>query len=783
MTRLISPIARVRIGDLQLQSGDGILKSVSVELGENQRSSRCSVQIYDPDLLIGAAFTKISFAQGGIATPEGLLKEKESTPDVSDTPTNPTTSSAAGAAGSGGSARNTSLSPEERAFLDTIAFGEGTWGRGDDGYNVIVNYKYFSDYSRHPDVYVRSANSTAAGRYQFLNTTWNGKPGRPGLKQQLKLKDFSPASQDLGGIELVKQAGALSFVRQGSKGFEKAVELCSYTWASFPPPRYPQKTRPISELKNFYIKALLKYQDQSPAQAAAATQPEATKKPSADNAKPTTLKDKADSKPPEITQKGCEIIVELGFSLTQMISFHFFHTGTTTSRGQLDESTFEGQMIRWLLHRRTQNTAYTKITLRQLAQKICDRYRLKLDMEGNGPTYQYLDQTSITDYELLLREARAIGYAIREDKNTLILKPIRPNFTGFVITRDILQTIKFGDRASADRASTPGTTTSTPAVAAAETKTKNERKTGKPTQTKIEDSTATGVMAEAKVAVTGAATPAVHGTTILDTSITGLPKQEIGSIDLADGRAEAQAITDEQKRVKGYESQASLITTPEILTLVPGSIIGVSDEVAPTPFNREFRVASVRHTLSTGGMRSEVQMYSPQAAKESSGSASTSDTTAPATEVKPGGFVLPAAGKTGDGINGGGNGFRKHTGVDIANVQGTPIVASASGTVYKVLGGCSVGDKFCQGGYGNNVVIQHETGYFTRYAHLHEILVTQGQKVKQGQKIGTMGNTGRSYGSHLHFEIRKGGSFTDQAIVFSDVGLTIPQEHKKGFRY
>ena len=134
-------------------------------------------------------------------------------------------------------------------------------------------------------------------------------------------------------------------------------------------------------------------------------------------------------------------------------------------------------------------------------------------------------------------------------------------------------------------------------------------------------------------------------------------------------------------------------------------------------------------------------------------------------------------------MNGGGNGHRKHTGVDIANAQGTAIVASAGGTIYKALGGCAVGDDSCHGGYGNNIVIQHENGYFTRYAHLHQILVTQGQKVKQGQKIGTMGNTGRSSGSHLHFEIRKGGSFTDQAVVFSDVGLVIPQKHNKGFRY
>ncbi len=78
--RIISPVARVTVNKtIVWQSGDGILKSVSVELGENQRSSRCSIQVYDPDLLIGAAFQKMSLATGGIITPEGLLKETSPT--------------------------------------------------------------------------------------------------------------------------------------------------------------------------------------------------------------------------------------------------------------------------------------------------------------------------------------------------------------------------------------------------------------------------------------------------------------------------------------------------------------------------------------------------------------------------------------------------------------------------------------------------------------------------------------------------------------------------------
>ena len=90
-----------------------------------------------------------------------------------------------------------------------------------------------------------------------------------------------------------------------------------------------------------------------------------------------------------------------------------------------------------------------------------------------------------------------------------------------------------------------------------------------------------------------------------------------------------------------------------------------------------------------------------------------------------------------------------HQGIDIANRTGTPIYAADAG--YVVLSGRDTW------GYGNQVLIDHGNGYLTRYAHLDTILVHAGQSVEKGQKIGTMGNTGRSTGPHLHFEIIKGG--------------------------
>ncbi len=87
-----------------------------------------------------------------------------------------------------------------------------------------------------------------------------------------------------------------------------------------------------------------------------------------------------------------------------------------------------------------------------------------------------------------------------------------------------------------------------------------------------------------------------------------------------------------------------------------------------------------------------------------------------------------------------------HMAIDIANPSAPPILASDTGTV--IYAGC------IRWGYGCHVVIDHNNGYKTLYAHLSKIYVNVGQKVNQGEKIGRMGSTGRSTGTHLHFEIR-----------------------------
>jgi murein DD-endopeptidase MepM/ murein hydrolase activator NlpD len=96
-----------------------------------------------------------------------------------------------------------------------------------------------------------------------------------------------------------------------------------------------------------------------------------------------------------------------------------------------------------------------------------------------------------------------------------------------------------------------------------------------------------------------------------------------------------------------------------------------------------------------------------------------------------------------------GYGNRMHEGTDMAGSYGTPVFATADGVVTHA---------GWDNGYGRLVKIQHDFGVETRYAHLSQLRVEVGQRVSRGDRIGDMGNSGRSTGTHLHYEVRLGGA-------------------------
>lgn len=153
-------------------------------------------------------------------------------------------------------------SAQRRAFLDTIAYAEGTFTDGKVGYDYMFGRKKFSDLSKHPRVsqgFVQTngvRNSTdVAGAYQFLSTTFD----RLQKSYPTEVPDFSPQSQDNGAILLIKNRGALNYV--DNRQVEQALFKVCQEWASIPCGRdnvgaYPQRVKKINDLMAFYNKRL-----------------------------------------------------------------------------------------------------------------------------------------------------------------------------------------------------------------------------------------------------------------------------------------------------------------------------------------------------------------------------------------------------------------------------------------------------------------------------------------------------------------------------------------------
>ncbi|MGL5196712.1 MAG: hypothetical protein ACRC8Y_24230, partial [Chroococcales cyanobacterium] len=657
--KLIAPITRVTIANDEFMSGDGWLKFVSIELGEDARSSSCRFELADPGMEVAGKYFSISFKEGGIKVPADLLSAPPAQPQsptvagtglkgVADAPVGQPLEVGAPKLG-------------DRQWNDELLIREclrqGVTNPRQIAYILATAYHETGAYS----LVKEGGGPDYLSYLEFRDDLGNNAPG-DGIKYagrgyvQITGKTNYQKYQDLLGLplietpELIEQNAGLAafttvhgistniFTGNGSaqRAFESGGDFLAMSFLVNDYGALPDGGRALGLLLGYCEDYLgrLTSGDLAPLLQGAVPAAPATP-PVSDATKPQTTppatgesppaQNPAPAKPEEVSQKGTEIIIELGYQLDQLISFHFIHVGTSTSGRSPGNTTFEGQCVRWLMARRTKNATYENVTLRQLAEIVCMSYGLELEMEGDGPTYQFLDQTGISDYQLLLREAQSIGYRITDDGIILKISPWRPKFTGFVITPDILDKISFTDRAKAEMQGAPSTTTKTsePDATAGEQKMAFDRETGQMVQVKPEDSTGTG---DGMVATTGAAIAPMHGTvqetddapeedtpapdpeTGTDSSPpendprennaggprppsslaaqsnpfaeekTGLPTQEIGAIDLADGKAEAIAIKDESRRVKGYESSASFKTTPEALTLAPGSIIAIAEE-------------------------------------------------------------------------------------------------------------------------------------------------------------------------------------------------------------
>ncbi len=117
-------------------------------------------------------------------------------------------------------------------------------------------------------------------------------------------------------------------------------------------------------------------------------------------------------------------------------------------------------------------------------------------------------------------------------------------------------------------------------------------------------------------------------------------------------------------------------------------------------------------------------------------------------------------------------GAAMHPGIDLSGPHGTPIYATAEGTVLRA--------GWNSGGYGNLVEVDHGRGITTRFGHLSAILVRPGDRITRGQLIGRMGSTGRSTGNHLHYEVRIDGRAVNPIPFMKSTDYVLAMQRRAG---
>ena len=885
--KLDTKLLRVSISDDIWFSGDGVLLDANIALGENERSSTCSISVYDPKLAIGSKYQKISIQQGGILVPDDLITSPKGT-------------------GTGGAATNepgtlqTSGGGNEQENIKLIVaecIKQGVTDPKQIAY-VLGTAQHESGFAPVSEIDgLRQEGTIFYGR-GFVQLT----------HQENYAKYSKKLGKDLvGNPDLVKEPRIAAFILvDGMKnGVFTGVKLGDFIGGGKADYTSARTIVNGTDRASLIAGYATDWEKKVPGLMGGNTNLQPPTPTTSTSTAPTTAP-KVDPPQTETSSKGTEIIVEIGFSSTKkLIAFHFIHVGTQTSLGGGSKTTFEGKSIRWLLTRVPQTKSYEQVSLKDIASAVAKSYGMDLKMEGIGPRYEHLDQTGLTPLELLRRETSKIGYRVADDKSTLIIEPEgRPHFSNFVVDEDSLISIVFTDKARGSKAipfqkiadayssdkdtkfvldrrsgqiqqfknetfiGTPEASAKTapvtgkPSTVAAgilkpslnygssptgftdniiggqyaqdpikveksdstddagnkihrEKTTELSRKRGSiiTSVTEAETRTIGAVVTPSNIVTTtqkdivflgntdtvikqtivvtrnangvGSITNSESTTIDADLQATlklgytpppssdnyGLPKQIPGILDLEDGKAEAQVISDEANRIKGYESTVKLRTNQEILQIVPGEIIGLSGRLFPDPFDREWRVYSVAHSWEPN--TTTLIVYTPQGLKKGEVSSEATPGSSSPGAIPAGDYMYPCHGfiitsLKGMRTNPVSGAYRLHAGTDIGCPEGTPVQAAGNGK-------CTVAEV--ESGYGNIIRIDHGGGIITGYAHLSAMKVQVGATVTKGQVIGVSGNTGVGTGAHLHWEVYVNGEcVTPSSLKLAEpvLGMTTP---------
>lgn len=386
----------VTFADFIWETGKQLIE-VDITLGSAEKSSSCKVTIADPYHIIAERCINHSIKAGGIVELVGTEKTK----DINIPGAKPETGQGTG---------NTKgwVSPEEHAFADACVKREPNGATTD----IPMSYRSKNQAGFYPaSILLPGAGFPAEagktqniGRYQVNRGDWQ-EAVNAGYA-----KDFTPEDQD-GVFRYKIYKGNRGGAEFKAGNLDAAFQQASNEWVSMPWNTKDKQQQPgttKAEYVTYYNQQLAAYKGTTALATTPKTKVAETKTP----VKPSTT----DTATPVV--KGTIISINVNGYI-----FEFYHQGTEMSES--GTTVLTGQGLRWLMSRRPRSRTVKDITLKQLAEQVAKQHKVKLDYQAKlNPAYSHVDQSGISDYALLLREAESSGLMITEDMKakTLVVK-------------------------------------------------------------------------------------------------------------------------------------------------------------------------------------------------------------------------------------------------------------------------------------------------------------------------------------------------------------------------